>query len=234
MIKDKIYPKTRDFPMSYNEDITLSIETIKIIGATSLWDVGCGNAAWSIWINKYLSGIIKFYLLDNFEYVNELNFETMPYWWPKNKTELIEHLDSSKIDYEFYETDIKNIPNKKVDYIRLDTDSETQETIAWCLNNLSENGIIQCCDIKINKSFDKIMLMTEQVVKGNLELVWLGTAEGVWCRPGNGEKIRKKLLSNKKLKEYFAYFNNRKYELMGKTHEYLRAKLKRKDDLKYV
>ena len=36
MIKDKIYPKTRDFPMSYNEDITLSIETIKIIGATSM------------------------------------------------------------------------------------------------------------------------------------------------------------------------------------------------------
>ena len=58
MIKDKIYPKTRDFPMSYNEDITLSIETIKIIGATSLWDVGCGNAAWSIWINRYLSCLL--------------------------------------------------------------------------------------------------------------------------------------------------------------------------------
>ena len=63
MIKDKIYPLTREFPMSYNEDIALSIETIKIISATSLWDVGCGNAAWSIRINKELSGIIKFYLL---------------------------------------------------------------------------------------------------------------------------------------------------------------------------
>ena len=51
------------------------------------------------------------------------------------------------------------------------------------------------------------MLMTEQVVKGNLELVWLGTAEGVWCRPGNGEKIRKKLLNRGGFSQFTCLFS---------------------------
>lgn len=216
--------KTKLFPLAYKEDIVLSIETIKAIGATRIWDIGCGNGAWAIKVNESVP-VVTFELLDNFKFVEEQKIKLLPYWWPKDEKELLEHLNMNEIDFTFHNQDIQHLPDIESDFIRLDTARETQDTIAWCLFNLSDTGVINCCDIKTNKSFDKLMMMQTEVIKGNLELVWLGEAEGVWCRPGRGEELREKLLDNQDLHNYFGYFDECSYELMGTEYKYVRAKL---------
>ena len=69
------------------------------------------------------------------------------------------------------------------------------------------------------------MMMQDEVIKGNLELVWIGEAEAVWSRPGKSEELRNKLLNNKDLQIYFEQFHERSYKLMGKEHKYVCAKL---------
>ena len=70
------------------------------------------------------------------------------------------------------------------------------------------------------------MLMTEQVIKGSIEPVWLGEGEGVWCRKGKAKDLRKKIKNNIELQEYFGELIKSEFTLMGKHYEYLRARLK--------
>ena len=217
--------KERTFPLAYKEDIVLSIETMKAINATRIWDIGCGNCAWAIKVNDGLNEVATFELLDDFTFVEEQNLELLPYWWPSDEEELIEHLDRNNLIYRFHNRHARYLPDTEADFIRLDADEEDENTIANCLFNLSESGVIQMCDIKTNKSLWKFMMMQDEVIKGNLELVWIGEAEAVWSRPGKSEELRNKLLNNKDLQIYFEQFHERSYKLMGKEHKYVCAKL---------
>lgn len=217
--------KKRTFPLAYKEDIVLSIETMKAINATRIWDIGCGNCAWAIKVNDSLNGDATFELLDNFTFVKEQNLELLPYWWPSDEEELIEHLDRNNLIYRFHNRHARYLPDTEADFIRLDADEEDENTIANCLFNLSENGVIQQCDIKTNKSLWKFMMMQDEVIKGNLELVWIGEAEAVWSRPGKSEELKSKLLNNKDLQIYFEQFHEKSYKLIGIEHKYVCAKL---------
>ena len=217
--------KQRTFPLAYKEDIVLSIETMKAINATRIWDIGCGNCAWAIKVNDSLNEFATFELLDDFTFVEEQNLELLPYWWPSDEEELIEHLDRNNLIYRFHNRHARYLPDTEADFIRLDADEEDENTIANCLFNLSESGVIQMCDIKTNKSLWKFMMMQDEVIKGNVELVWIGEAEAVWSRPGKSEELRNKLLNNKDLQIYFEQFHGRSYKLMGKEHKYVCAKL---------
>ena len=217
--------KQRTFPLAYKEDIVLSIETMKAINATRIWDIGCGNCAWAIKVNDSLNEVATFELLDDFTFVEEQNLELLPYWWPSDEEELIEHLDRNNLIYRFHNRHARYLPDTEADFIRLDADEEDENTIANCLFNLSESGVIQMCDIKTNKSLWKFMMMQDEVIKGNLELVWIGEAEAVWSRPGKSEELRNKLLNNKDLQTYFEQFHETSYKLMGIEHKYVCAKL---------
>ncbi len=70
------------------------------------------------------------------------------------------------------------------------------------------------------------MLMTEQVLIGSIEPVWLGEGEGVWCRKGKAKDLRKKIYDNIELQDYFGELKKNEFTLMGKHYEYLRARLK--------
>jgi hypothetical protein len=218
-------------PLTHIQDLILSLETLKLIGATHIWELGCGAGDWSICIDKmYQPGFAEFHLIDNFQFTNIHPdiINRLGYYWPKDENDIKKHLSEAKLDYTFYNIDIANLPSPKepIDCVRLDTAHETAETIQWCVDNLSENGIIQCADIRINKSFHKVMLITEQVIKESIEPVWLGEGEGVWCRKGKGEYLRKKIYKNVNLQEYFGELKKNKFTLMGQHYDYLRARLK--------
>ena len=224
-------------PLTHIQDLILSLETLKLIGATHIWELGCGAGDWSICIDKmYQPGFAEFHLIDNFQFTNIHPdiINRLGYYWPKDENDIKKHLSEAKLDYTFYNIDIANLPSPKepIDCVRLDTAHETAETIQWCVDNLSENGIIQCADIRINKSFHKVMLITEQVIKESIEPVWLGEGEGVWCRKGKGEYLRKKIYKNVNLQEYFGELKKNKFTLMGQHYDYLRARLKQGKVLK--
>tara|TARA_B100001996_G_C18561833_1_gene554887 strand:- start:166 stop:909 length:744 start_codon:yes stop_codon:yes gene_type:complete len=218
-------------PLTNDPDLVLSVETLKLIGATNIWELGCGSGDWSICVDKMVQpGLSQYHLVDNFEFSNLHPdiVDYLGYYWPKDEKDIKKHLSEAELDYVFYNIDIANLPDPDdlIDCVRLDTAYETSETIQWCVDNLSENGIIQCADIKINKSFQKTMLMTEQVLIGSIEPVWLGEGEGVWCRKGKGHHIREKLFNNTDLQEYFGELKWNEFTLMDKKYEYLRARLK--------
>ena len=218
-------------PLGYYQDIILSVETLKVIGATQIWELGCGSGDWSICVDEmYQPGFAEYHLIDNFAFCNGNTdiINKLGYYWPVDEQDIKNHLSEAKLDYKFHNIDINNLPKPKdpIDFVRLDTGGETAETIQWCIDNLSEYGIIQCADITINKSFRKVMLMTEQVIKGNLELLWLGEAEGVWCRKGKSEYLIKKLFNNTNLQEYFGEYQEIRFILMDVKYKYLRARLK--------
>lgn len=225
-LKDKGYN-----PLTNNQDLVLSVETLKYIGATHIWELGCGSGDWSICVDKmYQPGFAEYHLIDNFQFTNIHPdiINRLGYYWPKDEKDIKKHLSEAKLDYTFYNIDIANLPEPDdlIDCVRLDTAHETAETIQWCVDNLSENGIIQCADIRLNKTFRKVMLMTEQVIKGSIEPVWLGEGEGVWCRKGKAKDLRKKIKNNIELQEYFGELIKSEFTLMGKHYEYLRARLK--------
>jgi hypothetical protein len=219
-------------PLTMDQDIILSVETLKLIGATNIWELGCGSGDWSICVDEmYQPGFAEYHLVDNFQFSN-IHPDIIPalgYYWPKDQLDIKKHLSEAKLDYVFYDLDIADLPKPKdpIDCIRLDSNAETSETIQWCVDNLSEYGIIQCGDIRINKSFQKVMKMTEEMIKGNLELVWLGENEGVWCRKDKGSRLRENLFNNSELKKYFGEFKHDHFTLMGVNYDYLRARLKR-------
>jgi len=218
-------------PLTNVPDLVLSVETLKLIGATQIWELGCGSGDWSICIDKmYQPGFAEYHLIDNFQFTNLHPdiINRLGYYWPKDEKDIKKHLSEAELDYVFYNIDIANLPAPKepIDCVRLDTARETAETIQWCVDNLSKNGIIQCADIRINKSFQKVMLMTEQVIKGSIELVWLGEGEGVWCRKGKGKYLRDKLYNDPDLQDYFGELRYNDSTLMGQYYEYLRARLK--------
>ncbi len=218
-------------PLTNDPDLVLSVETLKLIGATQIWELGCGSGDWSICIDKmYQPGFAEYHLIDNFQFTNLHPdiINRLGYYWPKDEKDIKKHLSEAELDYVFYNIDIANLPAPKepIDCVRLDTARETAETIQWCVDNLSKNGIIQCADIRINKSFQKVMLMTEQVIKGSIELVWLGEGEGVWCRKGKGKYLRDKLYNDPDLQDYFGELRYNDSTLMGQYYEYLRARLK--------
>ena len=35
-------------PLTYSQDIILAVETLKVIGATQIWELGCGSGDWSV------------------------------------------------------------------------------------------------------------------------------------------------------------------------------------------
>ena len=220
------------YPLTDGQDVILSVETLKVIGATNIWELGCGSGDWSICVDEmYQPGFAEYHLIDNFQFSN-IHPDIIPalgYYWPKDQLDLKKHLSETKLDYVFYDLDIANLPKPKtpIDCVRLDTNAETSETIQWCVDNLSEYGIIQCADITINKSFRKVMMMTEEIIKGNLEPLWMGECEGVWCRKGRGDYIRKKLFDNSELQEYFGELKFVHFTLMGVNYDYLRARLKK-------
>ena len=218
-------------PLTNEQDLILSVETLKLIGATQIWELGCGAGDWSICVDKmYQPGFAEYHLIDNFEFSNVHPdiIHKLGYYWPKDETDIKNHLAAAKLDYTFYNIDIANLPTPKepIDCVRLDTAHETVATIQWCVDHLSEYGIIQCADIRVNKSFQKVMLMTEQVIKGNIEPVWLGEGEGVWCRKGEGKYIRDMLFNNSNLQDYFGELKYNEFTLMGEHYDYLRARLK--------
>jgi len=218
-------------PLTNVPDLVLSVETLKLIGATQIWELGCGSGDWSICIDKmYQPGFAEYHLIDNFQFTNLHPdiINRLGYYWPKDEKDIKKHLSEAELDYVFYNIDIANLPAPKepIDCVRLDTARETAETIQWCVDNLSKNGIIQCADIRINKSFQKVMLMTEQVIKGSIELVWLGEGEGVWCRKGKGKYLRDQLYNDPDLQDYFGELRYNDSTLMGQYYEYLRARLK--------
>lgn len=218
-------------PLTNVPDLVLSVETLKLIGATQIWELGCGSGDWSICIDKmYQPGFAEYHLIDNFQFTNLHPdiINRLGYYWPKDEKDIKKHLSEAELDYVFYNIDIANLPAPKepIDCVRLDTARETAQTIQWCVDNLSKNGIIQCADIRINKSFQKVMLMTEQVIKGSIELVWLGEGEGVWCRKGKGKYLRDKLYNDPDLQDYFGELRYNDSTLMGQYYEYLRARLK--------
>jgi len=218
-------------PLTNDPDLVLSVETLKLISATQIWELGCGSGDWSICIDKmYQPGFAEYHLIDNFQFTNLHPdiINRLGYYWPKDEKDIKKHLSEAELDYVFYNIDIANLPAPKepIDCVRLDTARETAETIQWCVDNLSKNGIIQCADIRINKSFQKVMLMTEQVIKGSIELVWLGEGEGVWCRKGKGKYLRDQLYNDPDLQDYFGELRYNDSTLMGQYYEYLRARLK--------
>lgn len=218
-------------PLTNVPDLVLSVETLKLIGATQIWELGCGSGDWSICIDKmYQPGFAEYHLIDNFQFTNLHPdiINRLGYYWPKDEKDIKKHLSEAELDYVFYNIDIANLPAPKepIDCVRLDTARETAQTIQWCVDNLSKNGIIQCADIRINKSFQKVMLMTEQVIKGSIELVWLGEGEGVWCRKGKGKYLRDQLYNDPDLQDYFGELRYNDSTLMGQYYEYLRARLK--------
>ena len=218
-------------PLVYYKDIILSVETLKVIGATQIWELGCGSGDWSICVDKmYQPGFAEYHLIDNFQFTNIHPdiINRLGYYWPKDENDIKKHLSEAELDYVFYNIDIANLPEPDdlIDCVRIDTAHETAETIQWCVDNLSENGIIQCADIRLNKSFQKVMLMTEQVLIGSIEPVWLGEGEGVWCRKGKGKDLRHKLFNNDELQDYFGELKKNEFTLMGQHYYYLRARLK--------
>ena len=42
-------------PLTNNQDLVLSVETLKYIGATHIWELGCGSGDWSICCLLYTS-----------------------------------------------------------------------------------------------------------------------------------------------------------------------------------
>ena len=58
-------------PLTNEQDLILSVETLKLIGATQIWELGCGAGDWSICVDKmYQPGFAEYHLIDNFEFSN--------------------------------------------------------------------------------------------------------------------------------------------------------------------
>lgn len=195
MIRDRLEQIDSDFKqypaMANTHDTAIQVALIDSIDADTICELGAGTGNWCGVVARNLENKnTKFTLVENFletEMYKDLGF-------PQNYTELQQHMNQFKIDYNIIESDHYCMPEleKNVDIIRIDCDgngTHYAQLSNWLLRNGSEKLIVFADDIRPNVRPDRLFMLHELVRRGDLEFLWGGYEEAAWCRPGAVDKI---------------------------------------------
>jgi len=189
------FPKYKMQPMSDDKDLVAELILINQLNPKVCWEIGTGKADWALFINQYMNITPKWHLTENFEWTSNAEKYTNIIYnkWPRNLTDIDNHIrkiykkTKKEFNYTLYNQDVRDIQfqvNTPVDLWRIDCDLKNPEqAVEYMLDCSSDNVIFFVDDILPNSCANRLIMMMEQVRKGNLELVWAGRGEAAWTKP---------------------------------------------------
>ena len=192
----KDFPRYSMDPMSDDKDLVAELILINKLNPKVCWEIGTGKADWALFVNQYMNIRSEWNLTENFDWINVDNLEIAKYIpddWPKNLNDIDTHIkqvckkQKTDFNYKLYSQDIRDITIQNgnlVDLWRIDCDLPNPENaVEYMLAHSSNNVIFFVDDIPPNHCINRLIMMMDQVRKGNLELVWVGKNEAAWTRP---------------------------------------------------
>ena len=182
--------------MSWDLDFVVVANIVKFNKPNKILELGAGDAAWCIGINKILNNvniIPDITAVENFHFITAIPGYGLG--WSKSKKLLeqkIEHICNRlkcKHNIKVLDVDALLIPKKleheRFDLIRLDcldVVKDIESILRWAHSSLTDDGLLYIDDIKPSITIGRFLVAMDLVREKLFKIIWIGDKEAIFCK----------------------------------------------------